>query len=36
MDTLVGIDPGVGDKPENVSQPVTENYTGEFLGKKKL
>jgi len=36
VDKLVGIDPGVGDKPESVSQPITESYTGKFLSKKKL
>jgi hypothetical protein len=36
VDTLVGIDPGVGNKPESVSQPITESYTGDYLSKKKL
>lgn len=34
--TLVGTDPGVGYKPESVSQPTTASYTGDFLSKKKL
>jgi hypothetical protein len=34
--TPVGIDPGVGDKPESVLQPITESYTGDFRSKNKL
>jgi hypothetical protein len=34
MEALVGIDPGVGDKPESVSQPISESYTADFLSNK--